>query len=199
METLMDSLYREALARFRELSTRAHAANMREPAAAALATADVNAAPSVRTVLVRDFDERGFVFYTNSQSRKGQELLANPQASLCFYWDPIAEQVRIEGKVELVSAEENEAYWKRRPRERQLGAWVSNQSQRLESPALLAEHFAALEVRFANTEVPRPEHWFGFRLVPKRIEFWSNRPARLHERVVYEQNGTSWSTYLLYP
>ena len=195
----MDSLFQEALARFRELSERAQAASIREPAAAALATADANAAPSVRTVLVRDFDERGFVFYTNSQSRKGRELAANPQAALCFYWDPIAEQVRIEGNVELVSAEESDAYWKRRPRDRQLGAWVSDQSQRLESPALLAEQFAELEIRFANGEVPRPEHWFGYRLVPKRIEFWSNRPARLHERIVFEREETNWTKYLLYP
>jgi pyridoxamine 5'-phosphate oxidase len=195
----MDRLYQEALTRFRELSNRAHASSIREPAAAALATADVNAAPSVRTVLVRDFDERGFVFYTNSQSRKGRELAANPQASLCFYWDPIAEQVRIDGQVEIVSAEENETYWRRRPRERQLGAWVSNQSQKLESATLLAEHYAELERRFADTDVPRPEHWFGFRLVPDRIEFWSNRPARLHERIVYERDGVNWVTYLLYP
>ena len=195
----MDTLYQEALSRFQDLTRRAQALDVREPAAAALATADENARPSVRTVLVREFDERGFVFYTNSQSRKGQELAKNPQAALCFYWDALAEQVRIEGDIEFVTAQENEAYWNRRPRDRQVGAWVSNQSQRLESPLLLAQHYAELERRFADGDIPRPEHWFGYRLVPRRIEFWSNRPARLHERVVYERDASGWMTYLLYP
>ena len=195
----MDTLYQEALSRFQDLTRRAQALDMREPAAAALATADENARPSVRTVLVREFDERGFVFYTNSQSRKGQELAKNPQAALCFYWDALAEQVRIEGDIEFVTAQENEAYWNRRPRDRQLGAWVSNQSQRLESPLLLAQHYAEVEGRYADGDIPRPEHWFGYRLVPRRIEFWSNRPARLHERVVYERDASGWMTYLLYP
>jgi pyridoxamine 5'-phosphate oxidase len=194
-----DSLYREALAQFRQLFERAQTLELREPAAAALATADAHARPSVRLVLVRDFDDRGFVFYTNSFSRKGRELAANPFAALCFYWDPIAEQVRIEGPVESVPERENDAYWERRPRERQIGAWVSNQSERLESPGVLLQRYAEAEQQFAGREVPRPAHWFGYRIVPTRIEFWSNRPSRLHERILYERQDGGWTKYLLYP
>lgn len=195
----MAPLHLEALARFGQLCLQSQSADIREPAAAALATADHRGRPSVRMVLVRDYDVRGFVFYTNSTSRKGRELAENPYAALCFYWDPMAEQVRIEGSVERVSTEENEAYWRRRPRERQIGAWASDQSQRLDSPQRLQEAYAEADARFTEVEVPRPEHWFGYRLVPERIEFWSNRPARLHERIVYERQADDWTRYLLYP
>jgi pyridoxamine 5'-phosphate oxidase len=172
---------------------------MREPLAMALATANPRGRPSVRTVLLREFDERGFVFYTNSTSRKGQDLLANPQAALCYYWDSIAEQFRAEGRVERVSPEENDEYWRGRSRERQLGAWASNQSERLDSPEFLMQRYAEFEEKFAGREVPRPEHWFGYRIVPDLIEFWSNRAARLHERIVYGRQADGWSRYLLFP
>jgi pyridoxamine 5'-phosphate oxidase len=191
--------YREALDQFRQLFEQAQTLGLREPAAAALATADSDGRPSVRVVLVRDFDERGFVFYTNSLSRKGRELAVNPHAALCFYWDPIAEQVRIEGPVEVVPTRESDAYWENRPRDRQIGAWASDQSSRLESSGELFQRYAEVEQQFAGCEVPRPEHWFGYRIIPRRIEFWSNRPARLHERIVYERQSSSWTRYLLYP
>jgi pyridoxamine 5'-phosphate oxidase len=192
-------VFREALEKFRLLYERAQTLGMREPAAASLATADASGHPSVRLVLVRDFDERGFVFYTNSLSRKGRELAANPHAALCFYWDALAEQVRIEGRVELVAERECDSYWQRRSRDRQIGAWASDQSERLATPGVLMERYAEMEQRFAGQDVPRPPHWFGYRLVPQRIEFWSNRPARLHERIVYERHEGLWTTYLLFP
>jgi pyridoxamine 5'-phosphate oxidase len=194
-----DPLLVEAITKFRELAQRAQTLGLREPLAMALGTADLRGRPSVRTVLLRDFDERGFVFYTNSSSRKGRDLAANPQASLCYYWDSIAEQFRAEGNVVWVTSEENAEYWRGRPRERQLGAWASMQSQRLESAELLMQRYAECEEQFADREVPRPEHWFGYRIVPDLIEFWSNRPARLHERIVYERKREGWTKYLLYP
>ena len=194
-----DPLLAEAMHNFRELYARAQTLGLREPAAASLATSDLRGRPSVRTVLLRAFDERGFVFYTNSTSRKGRDLLANPQAAICFHWDAIAEQFRAEGRTELLSTEENDEYWRGRARERQLGAWASAQSQRLESPELLMQRYAEFEQKFAGRDVPRPNHWFGYRIVPDLIEFWSNRPARLHERIVYEHKPDGWTRYLLFP
>ena len=194
-----DPLLSEALHKFGELMARAQTLGLREPAAVALATADLGGRPSVRTVLLRAFDERGFVFYTNSTSRKGRDLLGNPQAALCFHWDALAEQFRVEGRTELVSAAENDEYWRGRARERQLGAWASAQSQRLDAPEVLMQRYAEYEEKFANQDVPRPSHWFGYRIVPDLLEFWSNRPARLHERVVYEHKPEGWVRYLLFP
>jgi len=194
-----DPLLQEAIQKFAELFDRAQTLGLREPAAIALATADMRGRPSVRTVLLRAFDERGFVFYTNSTSRKGRDLAANPQAAFCIHWDSIAEQIRVEGQVEFVSFEENDEYWQGRPRERQLGAWASAQSERLDTPALLMQRYAEFEEKFSGREVPRPDHWFGYRIVPDQIEFWSNRPARLHERIVYEHKPEGWVRYLLFP
>jgi pyridoxamine 5'-phosphate oxidase len=194
-----DPTFRAALAEFQKHFDQAHMIGLREPAAAALATVNSEGQPAVRVVLVRDFDEQGFVFYTNSLSRKGRELAANPRAALCFYWDALAEQVRIEGIVEFVSPQESDLYWASRSRDRQIGAWVSNQSERLDSPSQLMQKYAEFEQEFEGRDVPRPEHWYGYRLVPRRIEFWSNRPARLHERIVYERPGETWMTYYLYP
>lgn len=194
-----DLVLREAVHKFAELFERSRTLGMREHAAMALATADLRGRPSVRTVLLRAFDDRGFVFYTNSLSRKGRDLAANPQAALCFHWDAIAEQFRAEGRVEPVSADENDDYWRSRPRERQLGAWASEQSQRLDSPEILMQRYVEFDNKFAGKEVPRPEHWFGYRIVPDLIEFWSNRPARLHERIVFERRTDGWTKYLLSP
>jgi pyridoxamine 5'-phosphate oxidase len=195
----LDDAYREALDQFRRLFDQVSHLGLREPSAAALATADAAGQPSVRVVLVRQVDERGFVFYTNSLSRKGRELAANPRAALCFYWDAIGEQARIEGHAAQISADESDAYWVNRPRDRQIGAWVSSQSERLESAELLRQQYDEFEQQFAGRDIPRPEHWFGYRIVPERIEFWSSRPARLHERIVYQRQATSWIKYLLYP
>lgn len=195
----VDPLLAEAMQKFGELIARAEKLGLREPLAMAVGTADVRGRPSVRMVLLRAFDERGFVFYTNSTSRKGRDLAANPQASLCYHWEAIAEQFRAEGGVELVTAQENENYWRGRPRERQIGAWASLQSHRLDSPDVLLQRYSEYEQQFAGREVPRPDHWFGYRIVPDLIEFWTSRPARLHERIVYERGPAGWVRYLRYP
>lgn len=195
----IEVVLQEAITEFGRLMERARTLGLREPSAIALATSDARGRPSVRTVLLRGFDERGFVFYTNSTSRKGRDLMANPQAAFCIHWDSIAEQIRAEGPVELVSSAENDEYWRGRPRDRQIGAWASEQSQRLDTPTVLMQRYAEFEEKFAGREVPRPEHWFGYRIVPDLIEFWSNRPARLHERIVYERKPEGWVRYLLFP
>lgn len=194
-----DPLYREALERFRQLFERAQQCGLREPSAVTLATVDSDLRPAARVVLLRNFDQRGFVFYTNSESAKGRQLAENPQAALCFYWDPLREQVRIEGAVEPVSADESDAYWKTRPRDSQISAWASPQSQPLENRQSLEDRFAEFERTFAGRDVPRPEYWHGYRVIPQRIEFWQSRPARLHDRVLYEQQPDGWTVRLLYP
>ena len=170
-----------------------------EPTAFALGTASADGQPSVRILLLKGVDERGFVFYTNYESRKGRELLANPLAAMCFHWQPLERQVRIEGRTVQVSAEEADAYFASRPRGSQIGAWASRQSEAIERPGVLYEREREMEARFAGGEVPRPPHWSGFRLVPARIEFWNNMPDRLHERLRYTRSGDGWRIEVLYP
>jgi pyridoxamine 5'-phosphate oxidase len=164
-----------------------------------LATSDAAGRPSARLVLLRGVDARGFVFFTNYNSRKGRELSGNPHAALCFYWASLDEQIRIEGRVERVTAEESDAYFAGRPRGSQLGAWASDQSNVLPSRESLEEKYREIERRFEGQTVERPSFWGGFRLTPVRIEFWYGRPDRLHDRVVYVRDGPAWRIERLYP
>jgi pyridoxamine 5'-phosphate oxidase len=170
-----------------------------EPNAMSLATVDENGQPSARIVLLKGFDERGFVFYTNYEGRKGRELLAHPQAALCFYWAPLDTQVRIEGRVTKVADNEANAYFATRKRASQIGAWASRQSRPLETPKALDARVSEYEKKFAGRDVPRPDFWSGFRVFPDRIEFWKGKPSRLHERHLYTRDGEAWRIETLYP
>lgn len=191
--------WNEPFDRFADAMARARAVEPHDPTAMSLATADATGAPSVRMVLLKGTDDRGFIFYTNGTSRKGDELRLNPRAALCLYWPALGEQVRIEGDVEKVTEAESDAYFASRPRESQLGAWASRQSRPLEAHALLVERLRDLEEMHADQPVPRPRWWGGYRVLPTRIEFWKNGPARLHHREVYLKTGDSWTTELLNP
>ncbi len=196
---MIDPLLHEALTRFEQDYREVQQSGLKEPCAMSLATSTATGSPSVRIVLLRGYDPRGFVFYTNSQSRKGDELLQNPQAALGFYWDAQAEQVRIEGETEPVSAAENEAYWNNRPRMSQIASAASDQSRLLSSREEYLSRIAQLESDLAGQPVPRPSHWIGFRVVPRHIEFWTSQEARMHERTVYERHASGWTKFLLYP
>jgi pyridoxamine 5'-phosphate oxidase len=167
--------------------------------AAALATCTPDGRPSNRMVLIKGADERGFVFFTNYHSRKARELEQNPQAALCLFWAPLERQIRIEGSIEKVSAEESDSYFRSRPRGSQLGAWCSTQSEVIPSRAFLEERLAELERRFANQDVPRPPNWGGYRLIPESIEFWQGRVNRLHDRIRYRREKDAWVRERLSP
>ena len=194
-----DVIYQAAVTRFKELFARATEGPLREPAAMTLATVDADGRPSLRVVLLRGMDERGFVFFTNSLSAKGQQLAANPQAALCFHWDFLGEQVRVEGHTKKVDEEESDNYWELRSRESRLGAWASQQSQLLADRRELESRVEEFEKKFANQDVPRPPHWYGYRVVPERIEFWQEGTNRLHARTIYEEAQTGWKRFSIYP
>ena len=167
--------------------------------AMALATVDADGQPSVRMVLLKGHDERGFVFYTNLNSRKARALIDTPKAALLFHWKSLRRQIRIEGAVSGVSEAEADAYFATRGRDSQLGAWASDQSQPLPSRDMFEAQFAEMEARFEGQDVPRPPHWSGFRVAPERIEFWQDRAHRLHERRLFTRDGDGWDEGLLYP
>lgn len=189
----------DPIARFSTSFERALESEPFDASRAALATADKSGKPSVRFVLVKEFDARGFVFYTNLSSRKARELAENPRAALAFHWFTRGEQVRIEGAVEPVSANEADAYFASRPRGSQIGAWASRQSQPIAERALLEQKVAELEQTFADGAVPRPSFWSGYRIIPEQIEFWYDRPDRLHDRFLYTREARGWTVARLQP
>jgi len=172
-----------------------------DPNAMALATVDADGLPNVRMVLLKDFDTRGFVFFTNYNSQKGQELLKERKAALCFHWKSLRRQVRVRGDIEQVTPEEADSYYHSRPRGSQIGAWASQQSQPLSNRNVLEQAVNDYEARFAGDErIARPPHWSGFRLLPLSIEFWHDRPFRLHDRIVFSRKGEeAWAKTRLYP
>jgi pyridoxamine 5'-phosphate oxidase len=177
----------------------ARAAGVAQPDAMTLATASANGSPSARIVLLRGLDDRGLVFYTNSESRKGKELLENPRAALVLHWEPLGRQVRVEGSVERVDDEESDTYFASRPLPSRLGAWASDQSRPIESREELMRRYAETAERFGDGPIPRPPHWYGFRVVPDAIEFWEHGAHRLHDRTRYTRAGSSWIAERLAP
>lgn len=179
----------------------AQACGIKEPTAVAVATADTDGQPSLRMVLLKSHGPDGFVFYTNYESRKGREILANPKAAMTFHWMPLGRQVRIQGRVEQVSAEEADAYYASRHRDSQIGAWASQQSRPMQTRYDLEKNVARYAARYAVGKVPRPPYWSGFRVVPHLIEFWTEKPFRLHERIVFTRvsDDTPWTTERLFP
>ncbi len=185
---------------FKTWFDQAVAAQLPEPNAMTIATVTADGKPSARIVLLKDYDERGFVFYTNYKSHKGQQLVENPWGAIAFWWVELERQVRIEGRVEKVSPAESDAYFHSRPKGSQLGAWASNQSQVIESREVLEQQLQKLKEEYDNKEVPRPPHWGGFRVIPSEIEFWQGRPSRLHDRLLYQRGEDgSWKIQRLSP
>lgn len=174
-------------------------ADLHEPNAMILATATPDGRPSARVVLLKGFDERGFVFYTNYEGRKAREIEANPRVSLVFYWSELERQVRIEGEVSRVTEEESDAYYASRPRGSRLGAWISEQSRPVWDRSVLEERLRKLEDEYGEREIPRPPFWGGYRVLAEGVEFWQGRENRLHDRIIYRRSGDAWRTERLQP
>ncbi len=190
---------KDPIARFIKLYDRARKKDPGDYTRVALATAASDGLPSVRMVLLRGIDDRGFVFYTNYGSRKAAELEANPRAALCFYWECIKEQIRVEGTVERVSEAESDAYFGSRERGSRLAAWASKQSAPLASRGDLVAAYLKLKAQYARKPIPRPDFWGGYRVAPDRMEFWSSKAHRMHDRIAYLRDGDGWRTERLYP
>lgn len=184
---------------FRTWLAAAEERELNDANAMSLATVDSDGMPDVRIVLLKGFDERGFVFYTNLESAKGQELGANPRAALNFHWKSVRRQVRVRGAIERVSDEEADAYYQSRPRGSRIGAWASIQSRPLDARETLVERVAALEAEYEGQEIPRPPHWSGTRVIPQSVEFWQDGEYRLHDRCLFTRDGDRWTVQRLYP
>ncbi|NLS27904.1 Pyridoxine/pyridoxamine 5'-phosphate oxidase [Sphingomonas sp. S2M10] len=189
----------DPFALFHDWYSEARTTEINDSNAVALATADAQGHPSVRMVLLKGYDERGFVFYTNRESRKAGDLAANPHVALLFHWKSLRRQIRIEGPVAFASDAESDAYFASRGRDSQLGAWASDQSRPLDSRGTFEARFAEVQARFEGQPVPRPPHWGGYRVTPERIEFWLDREHRLHERRIFTRAGDGWQEGMLYP
>jgi len=184
---------------FNDWFAEARASEPNDPEAFALATADAEGSPSVRMVLLKGHGPDGFIFYTNGDSAKAEQLASNPRAALLFHWKSLRRQVRIEGRVERVPDAQADAYFASRARDSQLGAWASDQSRPLDSRATFERRFEEVKRRYEGEDVPRPPHWGGFRVMPEKIEFWTDRPHRLHERRLFVLDREGWTEGLLYP
>lgn len=192
-------LQADPFSQFKYWFEQAISAQLPEPNAMILSTVSASGAPSSRTVLLKELDSQGFVFFSNYASRKGREIAVNQQVCLLFYWAELERQVRIEGQIETISAADSDAYFASRPRGSQLGAWASSQSERLDSRETLEQTLQALEQEYADKAIPRPPHWGGYRVVPNAVEFWQGRPSRLHDRLLYQLEGQTWRVSRLSP
>jgi pyridoxamine 5'-phosphate oxidase len=189
----------DPLGHFRELLSRAQSLEEGDPNVMALATVGADGHPSVRMMVLKDVDERGFVFFSSYRSRKARDLAHQPRAALCFHWPSIAVQICVEGRVERTSSEESDAYFTSRPRSQQLAAWVSRQSAPLASRSELLGQYRETDARYAESPISRPAHFGGYRLVPERLEFWHGHEHRLHDRVLYVRDAEGWTAERLYP
>ena len=192
-------IHRDPIEQFRRWFEEVQAADLHEPNAMTVATATADGKPSARTVLLKGFDERGFVFYTNYEGSKARDLLENPRCALLFYWGELERQVRVEGRVDRTLEEESDAYFAGRSRGSQLGAWASEQSRPVTGRAALEERLREVECQFEGSEVPRPPFWGGYRVEPESFEFWQGRENRLHDRLVYRRENGKWGIERLQP